>query len=117
MIELIALFSNCYPIPEYKWFKDGKIFDQDESHLIQSDSFQQKLVLNKSNESDEGKYSLRSTNEFGTAETSCSGTVQGLFLTLKFSNIIQITIIKHSRIKISAQFGTSYKKEHFNSND
>ena len=70
--------ADSYPVPKVDWTKNDQLIINNESHLIETNNSEQKLIILNANESDEGIYSFKSNNEFGSVETSCKTSILGM---------------------------------------
>jgi hypothetical protein len=77
-LELSVRLADSYPVPKCDWTKNDQLIINSESHLIETNNSEQKLIILNANESDEGIYSLKSYNEFGSVETSCKTSILGM---------------------------------------
>ena len=66
-------------MPTSEWTKDGQLFNQDSTHLIEQNNSEHKLTVLNASESDEGKYAFKASNELGSVETSCQTSVLGKY--------------------------------------
>lgn len=74
-LELPVRLTDCYPVPTTEWSKDNQSFTTDSNHQIESLNSEHKLIVLSATESDEGKYTFKTINELGTAETTCQASV------------------------------------------
>jgi hypothetical protein len=79
---MLKLQVTCYgsPIPEIKWFKDGKEVHSDAHIKISKDKKRVEnfsLTVNLVKVEDGGEYEVRATNEMGTAVTKSIVNILG----------------------------------------
>lgn len=79
---MLKLQVTCYgsPIPEIKWFKDGKEVRSDAHIKISKDKKRVEnfsLTVNLVKVEDGGEYEVRATNEMGTAITKSIVNILG----------------------------------------
>lgn len=79
---MLKLQVTCYgsPIPEIKWFKDGKEVRSDAHIKISKDKKRVEnfsLTVNLVKVEDGGEYEVRATNEMGTAVTKSIVNILG----------------------------------------
>jgi hypothetical protein len=89
-LELSVRLADSYPVPKCDWAINDQLIINNESHIIETNNSEQKLIILNANESDEGIYSFKSYNEFGSVETSCKTSILGMsdfFLISKINNI------------------------------
>lgn len=80
--EMLKLQVTCFgsPIPDIKWYKDGKEVHSDAHIKISKDKKRVEnfsLTVNLVKVEDGGEYEVRATNEMGTAVTKSIITIQG----------------------------------------
>lgn len=92
-LELVTKVSDCYPIPTCEWLKDDVTITANETHQIESDGSEYKLIVSNCSSTNEGTYRFKSTNDLGSVETSCQAFVLGklLFKLLLFDKIVNFS--------------------------
>lgn len=87
---MLKLQVTCYgsPIPEVKWYKDGKELRSDAHIKISKDKKRVEnfsLTVNLVKVEDGGEYEVRATNEMGTAVTKSIVNILGKEIIYTFS--------------------------------
>lgn len=94
---MLKLQVTCYgsPIPEIKWFKDGKEVRSDAHIKISKDKKRVEnfsLTVNLVKVEDGGEYEVRATNEMGTAVTKSIVNILGKLTSTTIYIIFQISM-------------------------
>ncbi len=79
-LELPVRVSDCFPLPTSTWSKNDQAFVADDGHLIEVNKSDHKIVVANVTDSDAGKYTFKTENELGSAESTTQVTVLGFNL-------------------------------------
>jgi len=96
---MLKLQVTCYgsPIPDIKWYKDGKEVRSDAHIKISKDKKRVEnfsLTVNLVKVEDGGEYEVRATNEMGTAVTKSIVTVLGKYIFYKYLKVKHLLCYK-----------------------